>query len=135
MSHPACSDLGHGHDTIDCGHGRRDACDDGRIDGIEQTLTDALRCLVTDDQDGGSNHEADHGVCPLCTESYGDGPDEHQQRGDAVRAGMDAVRLQCRRADAATDPDPVLSNHLVAHCTDHGCDHHDAEMRDLLRDG
>src|SRR5664280_1244766 len=45
---------------------------------------------------------------------------------------MDAVGLQCSRANTTTYSDPVLGNHLVPDCTDYGCHHHKAQVSDLL---
>ncbi len=52
VSHPPCSDLGHSHDPVDCRHGFSDPSDDGRINGVEETLADTLGRLIADDQDG-----------------------------------------------------------------------------------
>jgi hypothetical protein len=96
VPHPSGTDLGHRQHPRDGRDGLGDTSDDGRIDGIEQTLTDAASSLVADDLDGGCDHQTHHGVGPLGPERHGDGTDEHSQRSDAVSACVDAVGLQRR---------------------------------------
>ena len=96
-------------------------------------MTDTPSSLIPDDQDGSGDHQPNHGVRPLRPKCHSDGTDEHQQRRDAIRPCVDTVGFQCRRADASTDTDAVLSNHFVAKGTDRGCDHHNDEVSDLLR--
>ncbi len=93
VSHPPCTDLGHSNDAVDCRHGFSDPGDDRRIDGVEETLADAPSRLIADDQDGSGDDKANHGVRPLRAERHRDGTDEHQQRGDAVSACVNSVRL------------------------------------------
>ncbi len=133
VSHPTGTDLGHSVHAIDLRDRRRDASNDPGIDRIEQALADTLGRLTADEQDGGGNHQAHHGVGPLGTKSNSNGPDEHQQRGNAVGTGVNTVCFQSSRADTATFPNPILGHHLVAQGADHGGCHHDAEVRDLLR--
>ncbi len=46
---------------------------------------------------------------------------------------MDAIRFQRRRADAASNPNPVLGDGFIAHGPDHGRRHHQGQVGDLLR--
>ncbi len=103
VSHPPRSDLGHVNDSVNRGYYVCDANDDVRIDCIKQTLSHAPSGLVADNQDRSRDHQSHHCIRPLRTEHHGDGPDEHQQRGDAVSARVDTVGLQSSRADAAAE--------------------------------
>ncbi len=78
MSHATSPDFGHRRHTIDRRNRLGDASDDGRIDGIEETLADVASGVKTDDQDGGSDHEAHDGVRPLSSEAHGNGADKHE---------------------------------------------------------
>ena len=95
MTDPPGPDLGDGDHASHCPHDCRDLLDDGRVDRIEQALPDTPYRLIADNHDGPGDDEAHHGVYPLCTQCDGNGTDEHQEGGDPVSAGMDAVGLQC----------------------------------------
>ena len=133
MSGPTCPNVCNRRHAIDPPDDRRDALDDCRINCVEEPLPDTANGLVADDDDGGGDHQSDNRIGPLSAEGHAHSTDQHQQRGRSIGAGVDAVRSQRGRTDAAPDPDPILGHHLVPNRPDNRRCHHNAQVGNLLR--
>ena len=77
MTDPPRPDLRDGNDSRHGSDDRRELLDGGRVDRIEQSLTDTPHRLVADNHDRSGDDQADHRVRPLRTQGDGNGSHEH----------------------------------------------------------
>jgi hypothetical protein len=84
-------------------------------------------------RDGDGNREADKGVCLLDAEPHSRGAKDNRQGGEAVGAGVVAIRDEGGAADALADADAVLGDCFVSDEAEEARESHEAQVVNRMR--
>ena len=107
--------------------------DQGRIDGIHEPPVNLAGCLAQHNDNRRRDEQADDRIGPVPAKRGTSRAQQHRQGSKPVRAGMQPVSDQGRRADLPADPDAVPGDQLVAGEADHRRDANSDQARHRAR--
>lgn len=133
VSVPAQPDAIDMVDAVDVVERVRDLIHEFGFYAVEQAAADAADGADEEDEDRGGDDQPDDRVSQREAEQASDSTGNDGEGGEAVGAGVDAVRDQRGGPDALSDADPVHGDDLVTEEPDDPGSDHPADVGERLR--